>query len=408
MREHALAWRPHSREPPELISQGIDRGRWQACANGVQSRLPILNRLGFLLTRECMSPPSQNPIQPIEWLCGLVTIPQPPLDSSKTAEPIESLIWMIPNGPVLGSMTLEPCEAAHAIIEHFHETARSPLLGEPHKPARIRTASEELAEVLRHELGPAIQVVCSPTPEFDVLLEGMGEFMRQQQHQTPSYLSADITPEVMAGFFRAAAALYRATPWTILPADISILVDVISLSLQGAALIVMGHGNQEFGFLLFASPRDFDGFLLAAKTARPDVRPPMPLFALDYNRGADILIELRKEATVHGWQVADANAYPALTVLDAQFVGRATSLLQLHQAEAIALALAEFAQSRRAAKSVNEPAPASDTRTVQTHAGDVQVKLTLQNEPPRSTAGATSTGKPAGLRAAPKKKRRKY
>jgi hypothetical protein len=355
-----------------------------------------------------MSPPNRKPVQPVEWLCGLVTIPQPVHDLTKPTEFLESLIWMIPGGPVLGSMTLEPGEAEAAIIDHFVETTKSPLIGAPHKPQRIRVASEDLARVLRDELSPSIQVVCAPTPEFDALIEGMGEFMRQQQPETPSYLSADVTPEVMAGLFDAAASLYRAKPWTILPADVPILVEVDSLSLQGAALIVMGHGNQEFGFLLFASASDFDGFLRAAKARRADVRPPMPLFALDYNRGADFPIELRKEATARGWQVADANAYPELTVMDDNFVQLAPTLAQLRQAEAIALALAEFAEKRRAAKAANEESPTSRTSTVQTHAGDVQVKLTLTSAPPRSTGGQTSSGKPARARATPKKKKHKH
>jgi hypothetical protein len=355
-----------------------------------------------------MSPPNQKSIQPIEWLCALVTIPQPALDSSNPPKPLESLIWMIPGGPVLGTMTLEPGEAEESIIDHFLETTQSPLIGQPHQPERIRVAREDLARVLRHELSPAIQVVCAPTPEFDLLIEDMGEFMRQRQPESPSHLSADVTPEVMAGFFGAAANMYRAKPWTVLPADVPILVDVESLSLQGAALIVMGHGNQEFGFLLFASQTDFAGFLRAAKAMSPDVRPPMPLFALDYNRGADIPIELRKEATARGWQVADANAYPALTAMDGNFARLAPTLPQLLQAQAIAQALAELSQSRRAAKAADEPATASETFVVQTHAGNVQVKLTLTSTPPRSTAGQTSFGKPARARAASTKKKRKY
>ena len=37
---------------------------------------------------------------------------------------------MIPGGPVLGSMTIEPGQAADAVIDHFHETTHSPLVGE--------------------------------------------------------------------------------------------------------------------------------------------------------------------------------------------------------------------------------------------------------------------------------------
>jgi hypothetical protein len=170
----------------------------------------------------------------------------------------------------------------------------------------------------------------------------------------------------------------------------------------------MGHGNQEYGFLLFASQADFNGFLHAAQFSQPNVHPPMPLFALDYNRGADIAVELRKEATAHGWQVANANAYPAVTVLDALFSERSPSPTQLKQAEAIALALAEFAQSRRDAATAKQPQPAAFTTTVPTHFGPTQVNLALANatyHPANENAATGTTQRP---RAASPKKRRKY
>jgi len=352
---------------------------------------------------------SREPKPSVEWLCGVLTIPTQLIDPNNQTEPLQSLIWMIPNGPVLGSLTLEPDQVPSAVvIEHFRETTRSPLIGKPHSPERIRVANEELADALRAELSPTIPVVCAPTPELDALLESMTEFMSHRQPEAPSYLSAEVTSDMMAAFFRAAAALYRAQPWTCLPSDVPLLLDVEALALQGAALVIMGHGNQEYGFLLFSSQADFKGFLHAAQFAQPNVHPPMPLFALNYNRGADIPVELRKEATTHGWQVAKANAYPAITVLDALFTERSPTPTQLKQAEAIALALAEFAQSRRDANAAKQPQPTAVTTTVQTHAGPTQVKLALASVTYHPANENTSTGTTQRPRAASTKKRRKY
>jgi len=353
--------------------------------------------------------PSRETKPSVEWLCGVLTIPTQLFDPNSQTEPLQSIVWMIPNGPVLGSLTLEPGQApSTVVIEHFRETTHSPLIGKPHTPERIRVAHAELADVLRAELSPTISVVCAPTPELDALLESMTEFMSHRQPEAPSYLSADVTSDKMAAFFRAAAALYRAQPWTCLPSDMPLLLDVEALALQGAALVIMGHGNQEYGFLLFSSQADFNGFLHAAKLAQPTVQPPMPLFALDYNRGADIPVELRKEATAHGWQVANANAYPAITVLDAQFSEHSPTPTQLKQAEAIALALAEFAQSRRDASTAKQPQPAAVTTTVQTHSGPIQVTLALTSATHHPANENTSTGTNQRPRAASAKKRRKY
>jgi hypothetical protein len=358
--------------------------------------------------------PSHEPNPSIEWLCACLTIPPQLFDPTQQADPLESLVWMIPDGPVLGSLTLESDQTpVEMVVEHFRHTTQSPLVGEPHQPTRIRVADDELAAALRDALSPAIEVVCAPTPEFDTLLQSMTEFMQQQRPETPSYLSADVTEDVVAAFFRAAAALYVARPWTSLPADAPILLDVEALSLTGAALVVMGHGNQQFGFLLFACEADFRGFLHAAKRGRPNAHAPMPLFALDYSRGADLPVELRKEVTVHAWQVADANAYPALTILanapstgQQQFAGGPPTAAQMHQAEAISLALADFAQARVVARATGEPPPTSSIETVATHTGPIQVKLTLASAPtclPHEHRPSTASARP---RAKWKKKRK--
>lgn len=354
---------------------------------------------------EVMNPSQPN--QPVEWLCACLTIPTQLFAASNQTEPLQSLVWMIANGPVLGSLTLEPGQVASDVIaEHFREVTHSPLIGEPHRPTRIRVATQELAEALREAIQTPIEIVCAPTPEFEALLEGMTEYARQRQPTTPSYLASGASSELMAAFFRATATLYAAQPWSHLPADLPILVDAAALSLKAAALIVMGHGNREYGFLLFASERDFRGFLRAAKAAQSHARPPMPVFALDYSRGADIPLELRKEATSQGWQVAGANAYPGLTVLDSQFGDRSPTQAQFHQAEALSLALAEFARSRRAARAQNQPPPATADISVQTHRGTIELHLTLTTAAPDSADEQPTNKQYVRPRSA--KKRHKY
>jgi hypothetical protein len=90
--------------------------------------------------------------------------------------------------------------------------------------------------------------------------------------------------------------------------------------------------------------------------------------------------------------VANANAYPTLTVFGDQFAERSPTPQQLHQAEAISLALAEFTRSRDAAKGTDVSAPETAELTVQTHVSPITVRLVLasvpsaqQNARPRST-----------------------
>lgn len=351
-----------------------------------------------------MTQPNSTSISNVEWLCGLLTIPLPPNPDDEESEPLQCIVWMIPDGPVLGSLTLESDQPLDVVLDHYHETTQKPLVGEPHEPTRIRVEHDDLARLLTQGIGSRIEVVHEPTPEFEKLLEDMTEYMRQQQPATPSYLIQDMTPEAMGGFFAATAELYRTKPWASLPADTAIVATIADLELQNAALIVMGQGQREFGFLLFGSTTDFAGFLKLAKQSRPSAPPPMPIYALDYSRGADIPPALRKEASIHEWAVADANAYPSLTVLNSQFTERLPTLAQLQQAEALSRALVRFTNDWRAASPDLKRQGLSATYTVATYAGEVAVQLALQ--PQTTTAGTTRVANARPRAATAKRTRR--
>lgn len=194
----------------------------------------------------------------------------------------------------------------------------------------------------------------------------------------PTYLSPGISAEATRAFFAAAARLFRAAPWKIVPDDLSVFrVTIESLGVRDAVLSVIGQMGRSLGFLFFDSEGDFELYLEAADILQDGGEPP-PLpahFALNYDPGAELDPSLRKEITSHGWEVAGPAAYPWLIAID-DLLERPPSAEDLTRFEAIALALAEVVETEQGLESAWESGPGVlRTISTQTRAGTIDVKL---------------------------------
>jgi hypothetical protein len=329
------------------------------------------------------------------------------------------LAWISPEGALLGYSVGTAADLTKDIWESLAATIARPMVARAPAPARVRIASPELAAALR-AAPTKIEVVCAPTPEVVLLHAALaaGAELRDAKPAEESYLSAAIGPATVQSFFRAAAGLFRAAPWKIVPNDHSVFAFTCeALGVEDAILSVIGQQGQTFGFIAFFSLTDFHGFLAAANGARrgqlPDVPPHL---ALNFERGAELAPSLRKEITKHRWEVAAADAYPWLIAVDADLRGRSVTPKELALLEAIALALPQALKDEAALLAAwNEGVPFAGTWTVATHAGAVDVSLrALHAKPvgrktrwahdpaPRPAAAPTAKAKAPKTQKAPK------
>lgn len=294
----------------------------------------------------------------------------------------ELLVWMGTEGAVLGQAVGRPGELLGLACESLRGTIDQPMFGRPHAPDRVRVASPELAEALRAG-GSGVEVVCAPTPELDAVFEAMREQMSGVGETEQSYLSPDIGPAAMAAFFHAAAGLFRAKPWDTVPSDESLFsLSVEKLGVKDAALSVIGQMGQSFGLVLFSGIDDFEAYLEAAGGLEHGGTASLPPhFALNFERGAELSAELRKEIAEHHWEVAGADAYPWLVAVDEDIVPRPPTAKQVTLAEAIALALRQVLREKKALLAAwNGGEPVVRRLVVTTHAGDVEVSLRVPYE----------------------------
>ncbi len=206
----------------------------------------------------------------------------------------------------------------------------------------------------------------------------MREHMAAREESEQSYLGPGVGPDAVGALFRAAAALYRATPWKIVPDDTSILsLTIEKLGVKDAVVSVIGQMGESHGVIVFSSVEDFDTFLDAAEAVEGGRAPAVPPhFALHFDRGAELSPALRKEIAHHRWEVAGPNAYPWLVAVDADLVARPPTEREVTLGEALSLSLAHMAAEKKAfAAAFGRGAPLTRTVSVTTHAGEVEVTL---------------------------------
>lgn len=344
----------------------------------------------------------------VEWAGGLVALPGYVIGEGEAYRP-EAIFWMGADGAVLGSIVAKPGEALGLAAASLRSAIASPLYGRPHAPTRVRVAAPDLAEVLRAAF-PEIDVVYAPTPEIDAVLAMLRERAKEDAEVEPSYLSPEIGPDTVASLFRAAAGVFRAEPWNVVPSDHSLFsVTIEKLGLREAAMSVIGQMGQSLGLIVFSGIDDFERYLDAAGAIERGDEPPIPPHvALSFERGAELSPALRKEIAAYRWEVAGPDAYPRLLAIDDDLLARPLTAKDVAVVEAVALALPEILSEQHALLAAwNGGAPVARTVAVATHAGELEVVLRAPYGRPRTRPAyeAPRAARPAATKA--KKNQRK-
>jgi hypothetical protein len=280
-----------------------------------------------------------------EWLVGVASLPTYIQDSGNVYRPSVIVCLDAATELIVSTTVVPPDDVLGAVAAQLRTAVRDPVAGRLAIPGRIRVASPELADVLRREPLEGVEVVCAPTPEVDRAIASLIERLApSDEEQELRYLGGDATVEGAAALFRAAARLYVLKPWEIVLSD-SDLIGVTSerLGLRDAVVSVIGQAGKIHGYVVFSSRDDFDQFSEAADLGQQGQSASFPShLALTYARRADVGPLLLAEVARHRWKVADARAYPVVTALDEDGVGRGPTRSEMLRMEVIATALAEI------------------------------------------------------------------
>ncbi len=324
--------------------------------------------------------PRTPPRPDVEWIGGMALLPAAITDEDASPHPAV-LMWLNADGVILGSQVDHRDELLRTASAQLRATMKRPMWGKPHTPSHVRVASPELAAALRAG-HPKLDVVCAPTPEFDEIMQALLEDFARESEAAQTYFSEGVDADALAAFFRAAAALYRAKPWTKVPGDQgAFFITIPELEIADAALMVLGQLGESFGLLLFQDADDLDAFCVAMEAIEDGEAPALPTYlALNYERAQDLAPTLRKEIATQHWEVAGTDAYPWLMVMQPDLLLRGAEAAELRTLEAIALALPIVLKDKRQLQNAwNADTPYERTLEVATYAGAIE--LTLSTEP---------------------------
>ena len=328
-----------------------------------------------------------------EWVGGLVQVPAYATGDGAPYRP-EALFWLDESGVVCAAQVAKPGELLSLAAEILQETIAKMEAEGTRSPTRVRVASAQLAAALRAAL-PALEVVCAATPEVDALLDQMREQFSEDAVLEQTYLSEEADVAGMSALFAATAALYRAEPWESALADHAYLfVTIKQLELHGAVLALTGQLGRSPGIVLLASLAHYSAYCEALPQLARGDRPVLPRqLALNFERGAELSPSQRKEIVTHGWEVAGADAYPWLVVLDEDLIARAPTMREITLAEVLSRALSTLVAEHEAALAVAARGDGSLRRELQvvTRVGKLDVVLEAPLAAEVASAPASST-----------------
>lgn len=289
-----------------------------------------------------MSRPSIKAVR--EWSVGIVSLPAYVNEDPDAPFKPDLLVWIDENGNIVGSEMGAPGETLAHTVSSLNTFCRQPLAGKPRKPTHVRSTSTVLLDALRPHF-PEITFTQGPTPALDDAVKAMQEHFANldTEEGESGWLGGDLDAETVARFHRAAADLYRRKPWDTVPSDIDLFVaNIPAVSLHEAVVTVIGQAGQSYGIVVFPGGIGaFDEYMRIARNFSPGgPRSRVPFhFSLNFERGAHLPTQIRKEVAEHQWEVANANAYPDVTVIDPELVGRAPTRKELLTLEILAHAL---------------------------------------------------------------------
>lgn len=288
-----------------------------------------------------------NPAAP-EWLGARFALPTYVVEG----EPFrpEMAVWVDGTSlKVVGWRLVRPDAPADELVALLEEAmARD---GADRRPGRLRVADAVLGAALRSAVGREFEVAVADTPELEGVRDDLANQAREAHDDPPSYLEGGRIPAAtVARWFRAAARLYRAAPWSLFAVEgIYLRAELPALDLHDVCLAVV-DGDDRHGFGLFASARDYERWL----TDRTPDAPGVPLFRVRFYERTELPTPLRHEVADHGWELAAKQAYPWIAVLDPDGVERPLVERDVLEATVLAETLAAFAAAHAG------PGPAGD------------------------------------------------
>ncbi len=289
-------------------------------------------------------------------------------------QPWTSVVVSRSNELVLASDMPEEAPTANHIWDVLVKAMREPMVGEAHRPTELQVRADERWDTLKPHLDE-IGVRLTVMEELD-MLDALYRALIEAVIGKPSPGLLDMpgmTPEMVGGFYEAAAHFYQQAPWRRIGYESAIQVECDKFQSGPWYAVVMGQSGLTMGVALYENLKTLEkmwaGHLSDEENARLTVAT-----TVTFDPAADIPPADLEAASRYQWKVARPNAYPSIIHKDRGLSMRPPLAWELELMEGCLRAIPEFIKRRKQADSTPEE------MTVPVASGELNLKLSWVNE----------------------------
>jgi len=268
------------------------------------------------------------------WEIGMARMPAFVPDQDGT--PMRPLLVMVMDGSgrIRVTQTCHPDQVEDALQRALQEAIERPASGcLPGLPEQVVVSKTRLLELLLTFL-PGVNISLGPTPLLDQAMDSLREHFRVESPPgeclaLSTYLTQDVTPEIVASCFEAAKGLYERSPWLLFPSDGHLFkISSTALGIRGWVGCVIGQNQQDYGVILFDSLIAYQHYVQVAadmqEQEQEQAHRPSGGFprhrAINFEAKSAMPAALLKEIKRHHWPVAKGAGYPTIMLIEPDLV----------------------------------------------------------------------------------------
>ncbi len=265
-------------------------------------------------------------------------------------------------------------------IAHPDELQRvlTDLLDTPVKPRTLRVSDPRLAGIAAAALGPMVRVQVGPTPDLDRTMDQL-ELSMLQGPGSELPFPEDLDEDLMASFHEAAARLWAARPWKVIPSDEHVL-KVSTPRWPDGCLVVVGQLGESHALIFFASLADWEGFRASAQ-AMAETGSFQGISAtylsLDFDEAETVPGEHRDLVRRQRWRLPARGWYPMIRAHHDKAGPVEVVDENLFEAALVHEAMARFVGQHRATLSAEAPAPVTERYRINVRGRSGEVTITV-------------------------------
>jgi len=290
-------------------------------------------------------------------------------------------------GSIRASEITESEPTAEDVRKTLLASMQTPMSGsgKPSRPEGIIVTSEAIGKAIAESFKDeplGIQIYFSEMPdEVMQIVRELEENMRGRPELPGLLASEGVTPELLGGFYAAAADYYRAEPWVHL-ANIHVLALRHPDERAFRYVVVMGNGGMEYGMTVYQRWADVER-IFAGDAPPLELMPADGAHALSFETMEKVPFDDLDALQQHRWEIAADDAYPVAMLINNQGAVRRPTRADLWWYEAALRAIPLLLRDHLQSNGRGDYQPLETTLSVPTHTGEVSA---IQ----ASTGGSTS------------------